>query len=192
MTQYKIKELWTIKQLEDETPDQFITRIRVIAREAFKNLADEDQQTPAVDAFCEGLKDRNVATLVATQARNSAARAVRIAAEAIAVNSKVIDAKRQSRQSRSSKKALVGVSSSNAGAHDYSQDVTDSPVESEHSRSSVHSESEDADCMVGAPGKDARGRGRRNFKGNQKGRDGRGRQLMMEQFVVTDVGGLGM
>ena len=159
MTQYKIKELWTIKQLDDEAPDQFMTRIRVIAREAFKKLADEEQQTLAVHAFCEGLKDRNVATLVATQARNSAARAVRIAAEAIAVNSKVIDSKRQNRQNRSSKKALVGVSSSHARAHDYSQDFSDSPAESEHSRSSVHSESEDADCMVGAPGKDARGGG---------------------------------
>ena len=169
MSQYKIKELWTIKLLEEEAPDQFMTRIRVLAREAFKKLADEEQQTLAVHAFCEGLKDRNVATMVATQARNSAARAVRIAAEAIAVNSKVIDAKRQSRQSRTSKKAMVGVSSSHAGAHDYSQDVSDSPVESEQSRSSVHSESENSDCIVGASGKDARGRWRRNFRGNQKG-----------------------
>ena len=155
MTQYKIKQLWTIKQLEDEAPDHFMTRIRVLAREAFKMLTDEEQQTLAVHAFCEALKDRSVATLVATEARNSAACAMRIAAEATAENSKFIDAKRQSRQGKSSRKPLVGVSSSHAGRNDYSQDVSDSPAESEHSRSSVRSDSKDADCMVGGPGIDA-------------------------------------
>ena len=91
MTQYKIKELWTIKQYEDEAPDAFLTRIRAIAREAFRKLPDNEQQVMTVHAFCEGLRHRVVAALVATQARNSAARAVRIAAEAIAVNSKDSD-----------------------------------------------------------------------------------------------------
>ena len=97
MTQYKIKELWTIRQYEDEGPDGFMTRIRAAAREAFRKLPDEEQQVMAVHAFCEGLRDRGVAALVATQARNSSARAVRIAAETIAVNSKKIESKRRSK-----------------------------------------------------------------------------------------------
>ena len=162
MRQYKIKEFWTIKQLEDKAPYQFNTMIRVIAREAFYKLGDEEQQTLAVHAFCEALNDGSVATLVATKATNSAASALRIAAEATAVNSKVIDAKRQSRQGKSSKKALVGVSSSHAGAHHYSRHLPVSPSVSEQSRSSVHWESEVADGMVGARGKDVRGMGRGN------------------------------
>ena len=111
MTQYKIKELWSIQQYEDEEPDAFMTRIRAIAREAFRKLPDEEQQTMAVHAFCEGLKDRGVAALVATQARNSAARAVRNAVEATAVNTKKIETKRRFKSSR---KALLGLSPQNA------------------------------------------------------------------------------
>ena len=77
-----------------------MTRIRAIASEAFHKLPDEEQQTMAVHAFCDGLKDRGVAALVATQARNSGARAVRIAAEAIAVNTKKIETKRRSKSSK--------------------------------------------------------------------------------------------
>ena len=80
MTKYKIKELWTAQQDENEATDAFMTRIRRIARQALRKLPDEEQQTLVVHAFCEGLQDRGVAALVATQARNSAARAVRIAA----------------------------------------------------------------------------------------------------------------
>ena len=48
-----------------------MTIIRRIARQAFPKLPDEEQQTLAVHAFCEGLQDRGVAALVAPQARNS-------------------------------------------------------------------------------------------------------------------------
>ena len=163
MRQNKIKELRTSKQPDEEAPDQFLTRLRVIPRQAFKKLAEEEQQTLAVHAFCEGLKDRSVATLVGTQTRNSAAREVRKAAEAIAVNTKVIDSNRQSRLGKSSKKALLGDTSSHAGTHYYSFDGSDSQGESEPSSSSVHADSEDADFLVAAPGKDARGRARRNL-----------------------------
>ena len=129
-----------------------MTRIRAIAREAFRQLPDEEQQTMAVHAFCEGLKDRGVAALLATQARNSAARAVRNAAEATAVNTKKIETKRRSKSSR---KALLGLSSQNAERHSDSLENPQSPLDSENCRSPVHSESEDAECMVGAPGRDS-------------------------------------
>ena len=66
MTQYRIKELCTIRQDKDEAPDAFMTRIRTIAREAFRNLPDGEQQMLAVNAFCGGLKECGVAALVAT------------------------------------------------------------------------------------------------------------------------------
>ena len=68
MTQYWIKELWTIKEQEEEAPDHFMTWIRVNARQAFKKLEEDEQQTLADHAFWERLKDRRVATLVATPA----------------------------------------------------------------------------------------------------------------------------
>ena len=111
ITQYQIKELCSIQQYEDEGPDAFMTRMRAIAREAFRKLRDEEQQRMAGHAFCEGLKDRGVAALVATQARNSAARAVLMAAEATAVNTKKRETKRRSKSSR---KALCGLPSQNA------------------------------------------------------------------------------
>ena len=103
--------MWTITQQEQDAPDQFLTIAHVTTREEFKKQAEEEEQTIAVNALCEGLKDRSVAKMVGTQVRDSAARAVRIAAETTAVNIKVIDGKLQSRPSKSSKKALVGVSS---------------------------------------------------------------------------------
>ena len=51
MTQYKIKELWTIQQYEDEGPDAFMTRIRALAREAFRKLPDEEQQVMTVHSL---------------------------------------------------------------------------------------------------------------------------------------------
>ena len=47
----------------------FMSTIRPVAREAFRKLLDEEQQTMAVQAFYEGLKDHSVAAIVATQAR---------------------------------------------------------------------------------------------------------------------------
>ena len=45
MTQYKIKELWTIQEYEDEGPDAFMSRIRAEAREAIRKLPDDEQQS---------------------------------------------------------------------------------------------------------------------------------------------------
>ena len=101
-----------MKQQDEEAPDQVMTRIRVFARESFKPLPDEEKQTLPVHAFCEGLKDRSDATLVATQAPNSAARAAPIVAEAIAVKIKVIDRKRHE---KSGGKALLGATQPHAG-----------------------------------------------------------------------------
>ena len=191
MKQYKIKEVWTIKQQYEEAQIKSWLELGN-CYEAFKKLADEEQQTLAGHAFCEGLKERSVATLVATEARNSAARAVRIAPEAIAVNTKVIDKKRQSRQGKSSKKALVGVSSSYAGTHSYSFDGPDSPFASEHSRSSVHSDSEDADCMVGPPAEMQEGEGERISEENKREKGVGGRQLTRVRYAALDVGELVM
>ena len=130
MTQYKIKELWSAQQDDEEAPDAFMTRIRSIARQAFRKLAEEEQQTLAVNAFCEGLQDRGVAALVATQARNSAARAVRIAAEAIAVNSKTFSSKRREK----TQKALLSVSKPHAAAHYQSLEGSDFGNDSWNSR----------------------------------------------------------
>ena len=44
-----------------------MTRIIVITREAFEKFADEEQQTRAAHGFCEGLKNRTVANLVASK-----------------------------------------------------------------------------------------------------------------------------
>ena len=131
MTQYKIKELWSAQQDDEEAPDAFMTRIRSIARQAFRRLAEEEQQTLAVHAFCEGLQDRGVAALVATQARNSAARAVRIAAEAIAVNSKTFPSKQRE---KTQEKALLSVSKPHTAARSQSREGSDFPNDSGNSR----------------------------------------------------------
>ena len=136
--------------------------------------------------------DRNVVTLVGTQARNSAARAVRIAAEAIAVNSKVIDGKRQSRQSRSSKKAMVSVSSSHAGAPDYSANFSDSPVESENFSHQCIRSRKMPIAWWGLPARTLEGGGEGISEEMKRDGDRSRRHLKMEQFVVTDVGELGL
>ena len=63
-----------------------MNRIPLVTQEAFRKLPHEEQQMLAVNAFCSGLKDRTVATLLATQARNSMAKAVRIDFEALHFN----------------------------------------------------------------------------------------------------------
>ena len=141
-----------------------------MARDAFRKLPDDEQQVMAVPAFCEGLCDRGVAAFVATLARNSAARAVRIAEEGIAVNCKKIESKLRS---KSSKKALLGEPQKNAAGNDYSSEGQALKGESEYSRSPVQPDSGDEDCLVGAPGRDSRRRGKANLRRNPRGRGGR-------------------
>lgn len=125
MRQYKIKELWTVQQQEDEGPYAFMTRIRTVAREAFRKLPAEEQHVTSGHAFWEGLSDRSLAVLVATQAGNSGARAVE--AEAIADNCKKMERKGRS---KISKKALLRVPIWNAEGYDYSSEVSGSLGES--------------------------------------------------------------
>ena len=92
MTQYQIKELWTVLQYENEGPGFVRWRWR-----NFLNCRMMKQEVMAVPAFCDGLWDRGVPAFLASQARNSAARAVRIAAEALGVKSNKIEIKRRSK-----------------------------------------------------------------------------------------------
>lgn len=107
----------------DKVLDQYISGLRGSAREAFKKLHEEEQQTLVVDAFRERSKDRSIACLVAPQGRNSAACTGRITAEPTAVYTTAIDTKWRG---KSSKKALIGVSSSHAGTPDYSFEGSES------------------------------------------------------------------
>ena len=72
------------------------------------------------------------------------------------------------RRGKSSRKALVLVSSSRPGAHNYSFKGYESPSDGVQSGSSLYWDSENEECMLGAHGKDARGKGRRNFVRNSK------------------------
>ena len=163
---------------------EFLTRIRLHTREAFQKLAAEEKQTLAVHALCKVMSDRNMPPFVATQARDSAARALRIAAEGMAVNSKTVVMKRRG---ISSKNALVGVSSSHIAAYDYSFYSSESPFESVQSGSSVYPDSEDADCINGAHGKDASMRARRNFGRNSKSKGEGGQQCTLGPLAASVV-----
>ena len=83
LTEYKIRQLWEIEQASDEEPNAFLNRIRLVTQNAFRRLPDDEQQMLAVNDFCIGRKDMTVATLVATQAKNSMASSVRIPSEAL-------------------------------------------------------------------------------------------------------------
>ena len=84
MSTCKINALWTIQEYEEEEPKAFMTRIRWIAREAFRKLLRMNNKL-AVHAFCDGLQDHGMDALVAPQSRNSAVIAVRMGSEAMAI-----------------------------------------------------------------------------------------------------------
>ena len=77
-----------------------MTRILAVARDSFRKMPDDEHMVMADHAFCEGLRDPGVAALLTSQASNSGARAIRIDAESIAVNSKQIESKRCSKSSK--------------------------------------------------------------------------------------------
>ena len=148
-----------------------MTRIRGIARQAFRKLPDEEQQTLAVHAFCEGLQDRGVAALVATQARNSAARAVRIAAEAIAVKRKIFPC---NRRENAADKAPLGVSASHAAEQHRSQESSDYTNNSENPR---YSEPEQGG--VSLRGKDKEENVNNAGEGSGEASDGKGQSFCL-------------
>ena len=156
MTPYKIKELWTVQQCEDERPDAVVTGIRTITREAFRKLPDEHVQSLAIHGFCEGRRDRGLAALMAKQVRNSAARAVRIAAEESTVNSKKIESKPSE---KTAEKALGGVSSRRLAEDCRGVDISDYSDVSEQSM----------DFFVALAGADVDRRGGRCFPRDGKG-----------------------
>ena len=67
------------------------------------------------------------------------------------------------RRGKSSKKALVWVSSSPDGAQQYCFNGSESPADCGPSGCSLDWDSETEECMLGAPGKDARRNGRKHF-----------------------------
>ena len=64
-------------------------------------------------------------------------------------------------------KGLLDLFSSKTGRYDYSVEGSESPLDCESSRSSIYCDSEDAECMVGQPGRDS---GWRGFGRNSRGR----------------------
>ena len=158
LTQYKIKQLWEIEQATDEEPDAFMNRIRLLTQEAFRKLPDDEQQMLAVNAFCSGLKDRTVATLVATQAKNSMANAVRIACEALTFNNHTRVGADARPRSHKSHKSLLSMHKECPDCHDYSNVESDSELSDSRHRSSSE---RDYKCLVGEDGQSQfRGRGR--------------------------------
>ena len=81
LVHFKSGQLMEAVQEENELPDALLKRIRTLTQEAFRKLADEEQQMIAVTAFCKGLRNRQVADLVSAQARESISKAVHIACE---------------------------------------------------------------------------------------------------------------
>ena len=122
-------------------------RARKIAREAFRKLAGEEQQTPAVQAFCEGLKDSGGAALVATQAGNSEAGAMRMAAEAITVKSKRLENPGREKL----QKALFGVSFSHTAVHHHSLQGSEFTEDPEQVRYSAATDNEEVEYACWGP-----------------------------------------
>ena len=58
LAHFKARELMEAVHMENELPDAFMERIRILTQEAFRKLADEEQQIMAVTAFCKGLMNR--------------------------------------------------------------------------------------------------------------------------------------
>ena len=138
--------------------------------EAFNKIQKEDKQTIADRSFLEGFDERGLVALGATLGRDSRVSALGISEQAITMNTKLIV---RNRHRKSSKNALVGDLASHSGTAGYSFDGAGSIFLREHSRSSAETDSAEANYMLLAPGKDARGRGGMNFVINSKGKGGR-------------------
>ena len=65
-----------VLQKENEFPDAFMEGNRIVPQDAFRNLADEEQQILAVTAFCKRVRNRQVAAMVSAQAKDSIGKAV--------------------------------------------------------------------------------------------------------------------
>ena len=149
LTQYKIRQLWEIEQASDEEPDAFMNRIRLVTQDAFRKLPDDEQQMLAVNAFCSGLKDRTVATLVATQAKNSMANAVRIASEALTFTERRSVGTEPKHRPHRSRKALMSMYNECPDCHEYSMVESGSELSDSRHHSVC---ARDDKCLVGEDG----------------------------------------
>ena len=86
LTHAKITELFQAQQGADESGEVFMDRLSAMAQLGFKHLPDDEKQGVLVTAFCKGLRDRDIARLVATQARGRVAGAIRVASAALSFN----------------------------------------------------------------------------------------------------------
>ena len=82
LTQSKLNEFLQSAQERDEPVETFMERLKTLGQLPFRKMGDAERQVMMVSAFCNGLHDREVARLVATQSKNRVADAVRIAAAA--------------------------------------------------------------------------------------------------------------
>ena len=75
-----LRELFSAHQETDEPLVEYMARIQNLVNKSLKNETSDGKQKIAVSAFCAGLLDRQIARLVAVQAKGSVRRALNVAA----------------------------------------------------------------------------------------------------------------
>ncbi|KAF0096477.1 MAG: hypothetical protein FD144_5878, partial [Rhodospirillaceae bacterium] len=75
-----LRELFSAHQETDEPLVEYMARIQNLVDKSLKNETSDGKQKIAVSAFCAGLLDRQIARLVAVQAKGSVRRALNVAA----------------------------------------------------------------------------------------------------------------
>ena len=149
LTEYKIRQLWEIEQASDEEPNAFLNRIRLVTQNAFRRLPDDEQQMLAVNDFCIGRKDMTVATLVATQAKNSMASSVRIPSEALPFTKHKSFGTEPRPTPHRSRKSLMSMYKEFPDCHDYCSVESNSSLSESRRRSASDP---DDKCLVGEDG----------------------------------------
>ena len=77
----KLRELMQSKQEPNETPEQFMNYIRKVTEKAFGDCPDREKQMLGVQAFCNGLRNQQIAGHVAVMSEHNTATATRVASE---------------------------------------------------------------------------------------------------------------
>ena len=73
----------SLSQLEDESVETFMNRIKELSADAFRSLPDKERQVLEFTAFCLGLSDKTAARFVAVEAKGNSAAPIRIASAAV-------------------------------------------------------------------------------------------------------------
>ena len=80
LTQSLMKEFCEVQQESDESLNDFMTRVQDLVEKAFRKLPDDTKQNLAVNGFCSGMIDKDIAKIVSFNAKGDVNKALSVAA----------------------------------------------------------------------------------------------------------------